>query len=61
MSNGCRQCDALIREFFEHDAWHEDEETLVSFEVKISTEWKRAIEEAFGGQGFGFDFGMVCS
>jgi hypothetical protein len=57
MSNGCRRCDALIGEFFEHDAWHEDGEVSVSFEVKISTEWRRAIVQAFGDQEFDSDFG----
>ena len=28
MSNGCCDCDALISEFYEHDAWHDEEATL---------------------------------
>jgi competence protein CoiA len=61
MSNGCRRCDALIGESFEHDAWYENEEVLASFRVEISKEWKRAIEQAFGEHEFGADFGWVVS
>jgi competence protein CoiA len=47
MSNGCFHCDALIGEFFEHDAWDE-QETVVAFSIRISEQWQRAIESHCG-------------
>jgi competence protein CoiA len=56
ISNGCYQCDAIIGEFFEHDAWYGDEEVLVVFPIKLSKEWKRAIKKTFGEEEFGSRF-----
>ena len=48
MSNGCYDCDALIGEFFEHDAWHDEEATLAEFQITISERWVKAIERSNG-------------
>lgn len=61
MSNGCCDCDALIGEFFEHDAWHDEEATLAEFQITISERWVKAIETKTGHHtdiyGWGvFDF-----
>jgi hypothetical protein len=47
VSNGCFHCGALIGEFFEHDAWDE-QETVLAFSIQISEQWKRAIESHCG-------------
>jgi competence protein CoiA len=44
MSNGCYRCDALIGQFFEHDAWDVDNVTLAVFQIVISEQWVEAIE-----------------
>ena len=49
-SNGCHRCDALIGAFFEHDTWHEDEQVLVTFPIKLSREWQQTIEQEFGAE-----------
>ncbi|MGH8194856.1 MAG: competence protein CoiA [Woeseiaceae bacterium] len=43
MSNGCFHCNAFIGEFFEHDAWDE-QDTVSTFSIRISKEWRKAIE-----------------
>jgi hypothetical protein len=43
VSNGCFHCDVLIGEFFEHDAWDE-QDTVSTFSIRISREWRKAIE-----------------
>jgi competence protein CoiA len=43
VSNGCFHCGALIGEFYEHDAWDE-QETVLAFSIQISEQWKKAIE-----------------
>ena len=53
MSNGCFRCDALIGEFFEHDAWYSDNAVLASFEIAISDSWREAIMNS-GGRAFGW-------
>ena len=54
MSNGCCDCDALIGEFYEHDAWHDEEATLAEFQTTISQRWVKAIESAgYGNDGWG--------
>jgi Competence protein CoiA-like family len=47
VSNGCFHCGALIGEFYEHDAWDE-QETVLAFSIQISEQWKKAIESHCG-------------
>jgi competence protein CoiA len=47
VSNGCFHCGALIGEYFEHDAWDE-QETVLAFSIQISEQWKKAIESHAG-------------
>ncbi|HEX9809623.1 MAG TPA: hypothetical protein VGC25_08460, partial [Alphaproteobacteria bacterium] len=54
MSNGCFHCDRLIGEFFDHEVWDTQEE-IVAFPIRISKEWKAAIE---GHEGFGATWGV---
>jgi hypothetical protein len=42
LSNGCFHCDALIGEFFEHEAWDE-QETVCEFSIRVSKKWRDAI------------------
>lgn len=49
MSNGCYRCDSLFGEFYEIEARH-FEEVVSSFPIRITPEWKHAIEEEMGGQ-----------
>jgi hypothetical protein len=44
LSNGCAHCDALLGEFYEHEAWV-DQKTVCTFSVRIDEEWRRAIDE----------------
>ncbi|TPL76241.1 hypothetical protein FJ941_25540 [Mesorhizobium sp. B2-3-13] len=48
LSNGCFHCDALIGEFFEHDAWYSDPKVLATFPVKLSDGWREAIGSRYG-------------
>jgi hypothetical protein len=48
MSNGCFDCDALIGEFFEHEAWDDEKATLAEFQIPISERWVKAIETTTG-------------
>jgi hypothetical protein len=47
LSNGCFHCDALIGEFYEHDAWDE-QETVFAFPIRISKPWLKVIESHCG-------------
>jgi hypothetical protein len=47
VSNGCFHCDALIGEFYEHEAWDE-QETVVAFSIRIGKQWQKAIETHCG-------------
>lgn len=47
VSNGCFHCGALIGEFYEHDAWDE-QETVVAFSIRISEQWQKAIQNHCG-------------
>ena len=38
LSNGCSQCDALIGQFHEHDAWYVQEETVGVAELELDRE-----------------------
>lgn len=50
MSNGCYHCDALIGEFFEHDAWGVDPKIIATFPVLLSNGWRGTI----GANSFGW-------
>lgn len=56
-SNGCLPCDRLFGEFFEHEAWHE-QEVLCRFRIRISEEWLEAIN---GSDGFEAGWGVYPS
>jgi Competence protein CoiA-like family len=47
VSNGCFLCDELIGEFYEHDAWDE-QETVLALVIRISKQWQSAIESHCG-------------
>jgi Competence protein CoiA-like family len=47
ISNGCFHCDALIGEFYEHDAW-DQQETVGAFSIRICKQWQEAIESHCG-------------
>ncbi|UTS89558.1 hypothetical protein [Rhizobium anhuiense] len=49
MSNGCYRCDSIVGEFFEIEARH-SEETVNSFPIQITPDWKQAIEAEMGYQ-----------
>lgn len=49
VSNGCFHCGALIGEFYEHDAWDE-QQTVLAFSTQISEQWRKAIERHCGYQ-----------
>jgi len=49
LSNGCSRCDSLVGQFFEHEAWH-DEETVCEFRIRITEGWQLAIEREEGCQ-----------
>lgn len=53
LSNGCTHCDNLIGEYFEFHA-REDEQLVCVFPIRISKQWRRAIQENDGyEQGWG--------
>jgi hypothetical protein len=54
MSNGCFDCDALIGEFFEDDAWDDEKATLAEFQIPISERWVKAIETTYGTDTYGW-------
>lgn len=54
MSNGCVHCDRLMGEIFAHEVWDLNEE-IIAFPIRISKEWKAAIE---GHEGFGASWGV---
>ena len=51
LSNGCAHCDALIGQFHEHDAWHE-QRPVSSFEIVVGERWRQVMlkqtSEAWG-------------
>jgi Competence protein CoiA-like family len=47
VSNGCFHCNALIGQFFEHDAWDE-QQTVVAFSIRVNEHWQRAIRSHCG-------------
>ena len=61
MSNGCYDCDALIGQHFEHDAWNNEATTLTEFQIAISERWIKAIEsigddiDSYGWGVFAFE------
>ena len=53
LSNGCAHCGALMGEFFEIDAW-DDEETVFEFQTRIDENWQGAIRQHEDyGEGWG--------
>jgi competence protein CoiA len=42
LSNGCAHCDALIGQFHEHDAWHE-QRPVSSFDFNVDERWRAAM------------------
>jgi hypothetical protein len=59
LSNGCNDCDELIGEHFQHDAWHDEAATLAEFQITISERWRKAIdpyvEDVYGWGVFAFE------
>ncbi|WP_292391713.1 competence protein CoiA family protein [Mesorhizobium sp.] len=43
LSNGCYNCDALIDDFFESQAWCSEPKTLAIFPVQLSNGWQDVI------------------
>jgi hypothetical protein len=50
MSNGCPRCDRIFGEFFEIHIRY-DEETLLRFPIRLSKQWRRAIEGHYSYEG----------
>lgn len=48
LSNGCVHCDALIGEFYEHDAWF-DQRTVCVFSIRIDERWYHELWGVYGG------------
>ncbi len=47
LSNGCAHCDALMGEFHEHNAWH-DQKVVSEFAVAVDEAWRAAIRDHDG-------------
>ncbi|AZO72166.1 MAG: hypothetical protein E5V92_02770 [Mesorhizobium sp.] len=47
-SNGCFNCDALIDDFFENQAWCSELKTLAIFPVQLSNGWQDVIGPRYG-------------
>jgi hypothetical protein len=47
LCNGCYHCDRIIGEFFEHDAY-QDQEVVCSFPIRLLEPWKQAIDQHYG-------------
>jgi hypothetical protein len=47
LSNGCAHCDALIGEFYEHDAC-ENQQEICTFSIRINERWRQALEASGG-------------
>jgi Competence protein CoiA-like family len=43
-SNGCCHCGAFIGEYFEHEAWG-DQQTVLAFPIRICPAWRQAFED----------------
>ncbi len=49
LSNGCHHCDALIGEFFEHDAW-DDQEVIHEITAPLDEAWREAMVQDDGAE-----------
>ena len=56
LSNGCAHCGALIGEFHEHEAWH-DQEVVSEFAIVIDERWRAAIRDH---DGYGDRWGVYA-
>jgi len=58
VSNGCFHCDVLVGEFYEHDAWDE-QQTVVAFSIRINKQLQTAIESHCGSEEIEKRWGVV--